>query len=441
MRAGFTKFDITPKKLLPLDGYWARCNDNAQGIHDRLHGRICILEHQHKMVIFVTLDLLGVHTQFVERVKEEIIRRTQGVETLVLVSCTHTHSGPQGFARTFPISSNSFQQYSKEIRQNIENTVKKVLEGFERARTRIQNSKGKTKLSFGKSKVAAVSANRLDPEQNINQQVRSLLAKDEEGNWIGCLSNFACHPTILSHENMLYSGDLFGEATKKVEKLHPSLACLLTNGAEGDISTRFTREEQSFTEVQRLSSFLAEGIQRSLENAKPLINHGLCFESIKLKLPSKPLPGISTIKNQLKRVRDRLRKARDLTYGEGRKLQTELEALKILIKLRKSKESQGGEELEKIPIYGVRIGEIIFVSVPGEMFAQTWDEITAEAPAGMDVVLLGLTNGYVGYFPTRKSSEQKSYEALISKFSDNATRKVRDKVVEIINRLSEKSLS
>jgi hypothetical protein len=61
------------------------------------------------------------------------------------------------------------------------------------------------------------------------------------------------------------------------------------------------------------------------------------------------------------------------------------------------------------------LGELALVAVPAELYSQLGSQIkrASEYP----VLLLGYTNGYVGYLPTRAAYTEMDYEVLVSPFA------------------------
>ena len=76
--------------------------------------------------------------------------------------------------------------------------------------------------------------------------------------------SFPCHPTVLSAGNLLVSADFAGQIEKH---LHGDFT-VFANGAAGDISTRFTRQESSFEECERMGKLAADYILTLLEQAE-----------------------------------------------------------------------------------------------------------------------------------------------------------------------------
>src|SRR5688572_13618515 len=99
LRAGAGKSDITPATGYYLGG-WTRADTVAQGQHTRLQARALVLESGGRKVALVSVDLFMVAGGMLRHVGERLASRGLS-ERHMLVSASHTHSGPGGYAN-FP---------------------------------------------------------------------------------------------------------------------------------------------------------------------------------------------------------------------------------------------------------------------------------------------------------------------------------------------------
>ena len=99
LRAGAGKADITPKLGYYLGG-WTRADRTAQGQHTRLHSRAIVLESGGQKLALVSVDLFMVPGGMVRHVGDALAERGFSEEN-ILMSASHTHSGPGGYAN-FP---------------------------------------------------------------------------------------------------------------------------------------------------------------------------------------------------------------------------------------------------------------------------------------------------------------------------------------------------
>jgi neutral ceramidase len=99
LEAGVGKADITPKLGYYLGG-WTRADRVAGGQHTRLHARALVLKRGDRKVALVAIDLFMVPGGLVRHIGERLASRGFS-ERNILISASHTHSGPGGYAN-FP---------------------------------------------------------------------------------------------------------------------------------------------------------------------------------------------------------------------------------------------------------------------------------------------------------------------------------------------------
>ena len=99
LRAGVGKADITPKTGYYLGG-WTRADRTGHGQHTRLYSRALVLERDGRKVALVQVDLFGVPGGLLRHVGERLADRGLS-ERNIVISASHTHSGPGGYAN-FP---------------------------------------------------------------------------------------------------------------------------------------------------------------------------------------------------------------------------------------------------------------------------------------------------------------------------------------------------
>ena len=96
LRAGVGKADITPRTGYYLGG-WTRADRTAHGQHTRLYSRAMVLERDGRKVALVQVDLFMVPAGLVQHVGERLADAGLS-ERNILISASHTHSGPGGYA-------------------------------------------------------------------------------------------------------------------------------------------------------------------------------------------------------------------------------------------------------------------------------------------------------------------------------------------------------
>jgi hypothetical protein len=99
LRAGVGKADVTPRTGFYLGG-WTRADRTSHGQHTRLYSRALVLDRAGRKVALVQIDLFMVPGGLVKHIADSLADRGFS-EQNILISASHTHSGPGGYAN-FP---------------------------------------------------------------------------------------------------------------------------------------------------------------------------------------------------------------------------------------------------------------------------------------------------------------------------------------------------
>src|SRR3954452_24876042 len=92
LRVGAVAVVITPEAGTPMAGdYSARA---AEGVHDDLYAKAIVLEQDGSKAALVACDLISMPRGVVERAREQIERATGISGARVMISATHSHTGP-----------------------------------------------------------------------------------------------------------------------------------------------------------------------------------------------------------------------------------------------------------------------------------------------------------------------------------------------------------
>jgi hypothetical protein len=182
---------------------------------------------------------------------------------------------------------------------------------------------------------------------------------------------------------------------------------LFVNGAAGDLGTRFTRRRQDAAEVERLGGLLAEAAEKALRDARPL-DGPLRQESMTVALvPRRVSPHPLTPSPHPEGTR----LGEGESPGQRRIAETRAQGEIMLAALRALPQ---GAIATSCQLAGWRLGELVLVGVPGELFASFGEQIAAASDK--PTLVLGYTNGYVGYLADGDAFAAGTYEALASPY-------------------------
>jgi len=277
-----------------------------------------------------------------------------------------------------------------------------------------------------------VATNRDHPEagEDLTLDLLCLVEADSRESTppIAVFGSFPCHPTVLGAGNLDISADLSGAFRRQLRAaLGQNTWVALATGAGGDISTRHTRRAQDFIELERLGGVLAERARSLLlAGARPIqiLPLALGNQSVALELKA-PLSGDAVDAAQTSLTARRAELLRTGQTAEARTVETMLQGL-----AGTGRAHAAAEPHLLAPISVARLGQLDLVALPGEPYHQLGVEIRRDRRG--PVLLLGYTNGYIGYIPTREAYASLDYEILVSPLAAGAGERLRDAATQLL---------
>ncbi|WJX37348.1 Neutral ceramidase 1 [Trifolium repens] len=222
---GLGSYDITgPAADVNLMGY-AKSEQLASGIHFRLRSRAFIVAaSKGNRVVFVNLDACMASQIVTIKVIERLKARYGDLytENNVVISATHTHSGPGGYLQYFVyiITSYGFVRQSFDV--IVDGIEKSIVQAHENLRPgSIFVNEGEL-LDAGVNRSPSAYLNNPASERSkykydVDKDMTLLKFVDDERGPVGSFNWFATHATSMGHKNSLISGDNKGAASRFME--------------------------------------------------------------------------------------------------------------------------------------------------------------------------------------------------------------------------------
>lgn len=387
---------------VPLGGYMARTG-TATGTHDALQIGALMLTCGERRLVILTADVVAVDQSLVDHVRHGA-RLADGE---LLVCASHTHSGPAGIVERLhpawaPAGDEAMRNRFVELAAMCIHAAGKQTEP---AALAIAAAEPET----------AVWTNRNDPDGPVDRRITTLVARREDGSIVAALLHFACHPTVLGHENVLTSADLAGAARRALlDQLgNPALPILFANGAAGDISTRFTRRESTFRACDRLGALAAHAAHEAIQAAvaaapiPPSLTHAQSTCAL-IRARSRAMDA--------GRTAPRERATQDTPKGRGeetRRQGTEL-----------SWRGAGAPWPTTVPLDAWCLGgEVALLAIPGELTTVPAQLIETTSPFPVTRIC-GYANDYAGYLPGLALYHAGTYEALASPYAPGSGERI-----------------
>ncbi|WP_262679750.1 neutral/alkaline non-lysosomal ceramidase N-terminal domain-containing protein [Paenibacillus sp. J5C2022] len=406
IRCGMVELDITPPLGNTIPGYfYVR---QSTGIRDPLYAKALVMESGGTQVAFVSLDCLTLTRSVVIRIRERIHAETGISPSNVMVSATHTHTGP-------PVKSNTIFEANHEYLDWMADkaadaaimayrTRREAQVGFASGheediafnrRFRMNDGTVKTNPGIGNPQVHCATG-PIDPEVSV------MRIDDTAGNPIGVVTNYACHTDVVGGTE--YSGDYPGELSAVIKKvLGAEVVSLFMMGASGninhiDVQGGCSDDNASLSRhYEKMGRILAGEVVKVREKIRT------SPDSVKLEIRQSffPMEYRAPTDSEVSAARTTLRTVspQDVEHAFAKEL---LEAAEM---------KDGAVEIE---IQAVRIGDYAVIGLPAELFVEFGLEIKDKSPFRMTFIN-ELCNGSVdAYLCTREAYRQGGYEPRIT---------------------------
>ena len=423
MRFGFYESDITP----PLGGlFWGHYSKDAYatGVKDRLYARAAVIEGEDGTIAaFVTVDTCALPPMIHETVTKRIKEYTGIPASAVCITSNHTHWGA-------PVSD------SPEIGCFADATYLDVfLRLTADAVTLAYRRLSDAEAFYGEGLASGISfcrnfildngrvitwAGGIDPSRIVGRNsepdptVRTVIAKDAEGQPVGALVSFACHQCCCG-ANKEYTGDFSSIMSEKLkEKYGKDFVAVFLPAAAGDINHVVDNQFRTTPDhYRKMGEILSNAVVASEKECKPL---GTLVATVKEPITvahRQMTPEEYSEEFARLRKSGQVMRARNLEYYNTACKATE------------------GEYL----LQAIRIGKLCIYVMPGEVFIDLGRRVMENSEYEY-AFLVHNSNTYCGYIPTKEVFKKPYdlYEASLCYHSclvPEAGEIMTDKVLEL----------
>ncbi len=444
LKVGMGRVEITPPLGMELAGYphYPRKNEGA---HDPLYSTSMYISNGSVEVAIVSLDILYYSKKHVTEVRKRVEAACGIPAKNIMITCTHTHSGPWAAGRLgMETGEEKTEAYFEFIR--VLNT--QIVESIVASKTNAVEGSFAAEVELCGAE-SGVGGNRRMPGGPHDPLVSVLAIRDANNKVLGALVNYTLHPTFIHEWSNVCTADFCYYVRLEVEEKYENSIVGFTQGTSGNQSSRYYRQGESYDEAERVGRKLGAAAIKAIEKAKWKTDMPIVVASEEIVVEIRDLGNVEEIKAETQKSYDTYKDLYD-KYGESTNREeyylwqnANLTHLgwedRLTYAIRMSEGEEILEYVDETPAeaQAIRLDDMCVVGIPGEMFVEYGLFVKGMSPFRMTVVN-ELANGILpGYAYTPEAASTGGYETGASLLDPAFGMKLTLKAIEMAKKVSE----
>ncbi len=448
LRIGCAQADITPELPVLMGGSFLMFEGLT--VHDPLGASCVVADDGETRIAFVSCDLGSVPQDMTHAIREQVNRATGTPCANIHLMATHNHSCPT----VFPMRDLPFHKGDEASRARREATCRKLVNdiatcviaahkdpvparmGYGRGRfdggafnRRFIMSNGRSRMHGGKN------LKRLQPEGPADPEVQTVWFEDTDGCPLAVMLNYSSHPANL-YGKPLMSADYPGVARDVLQgALGKHVPVVFLQGCSGNVmcdDLDNPYRTKGMATVRRVGCALAGEALRIMGDVaerKDQVRITACNRILYLPYREPPLP-FEEAREQLEIHR------RDWQAFTALDIEERV-ALLTTLRIEGYLQTAPSEPAE---IAAVALGDVVLVTNQAELFVEYQLDIKARFKA-QKIMVAELTNGRIGYVPTRLACALGGYETIETRFNPDAGEQISEASCGLIEGLIDRSIA
>ena len=394
LKLGVCKEIITPEIGGHLYGY----NDSlfSKSVHDDLTATAFVLSDGDEKCVLISATVCLIQTALCDSIRDSVEKETGIKKENVILSATHTHSGPNVSGET------GWGEIDKEYCDSI--FIPKILKAVKCANDNM------TTVTVGTASAdSAVGINRREinsdnsiglgqcPWGCFNPKMTVISFKDEKGDIKANIIHYGAHGTAAGYCDEI-SRDWSGIMTDALQTVTGGITAFF-NGPEGDVGPRLSNGQTvgNMNYVHELGEKAAEDAIRVFRKINSFDEVSLSAYEGEIKIPLKSRISLEKAEKMLEK------------YGNKTVNIAGQKALYYRSVAESYKNGYEEKQMQTIRQSVVKLGNTVLVSLPFEAFSEIGLRIQKER-RDKNVLSLAMTNGAFGYFVTESQICMGGYE-------------------------------
>ena len=388
VRAGVARATFELPRGVPLAGYSRRHGRPSRGVHDPVGVRALVITDAQTTVALVSCDLLIIDEHLFGEVRRRLLAQGLPEDLVLFLAATHTHSGPGGYGEQF-LEKLSMGHFDPGV-------FDRLAAAMTEAVIRADHQRQPIRIGYGTTATQGLVVNRVDPHGLVDDRlIVTLFYPASVDMPLAVLVSFAAHPTTLGAWNRQLSADYPGVLMRELERRFPGTTAFFFAGAVGDQGP--VKSGDRFERAEWVGQRLAAQASALIETVQPESPTQVQAEQEHMRLPP---PHV-----RLGRV--------VLPRWVGARLVDDDATLSV-----------------------AAVGRSLFIGVPCDLAASLGMRLKDVAAAqGVEPMIIGFANDYIGYCVSEPLYEAKQYESSMAFNGPKAGELVVDRLVQMIEQM------
>jgi len=452
-KAGFAERDITPEIGMEAPGGYGKAYHRA--LHDPCKVRAAVFDDGQARVAVVGIDALFIRRPTVLAIRQEIQQQCGIAPESVLINASHSHAaGPMGFflpgefedasplvkSLVYDKTVTANPEYLARVQREIVAAVvaadagkvaARCAAGWGREEQAAFNRRFRMREGFSMTHPGQGNPNILEPAGPIDPQVGVLGAWNSEGQFLGCVVNFACHATTGPGG---ISADWVYYLEQTIRGLMGDQAVVVfLQGMAGDVTQVDNRSPYQIKQFGEVSSRYVGG-RVGAEALKTLLA---------IEQAAGPLGPVAARTQMLKIPRrapkpERVARALEIVQQDPSQVDaTDWTFAKEIVVLDARVKK---EPVADVEVQAVQVGPVVMLACPAEYFCQFGLDIKAGSKFPLTFPV-SLANDCIGYVPTEEAlgPQGGGYETRLTSYSNlepTAGRQIADALIALSGQLT-----
>jgi len=408
--AGAYAADISPRNSQFLFGY-PHVSRYSTGIHDPLLSSSMYLCDGSTEALIIANDLIYVSRETCRRVRGRVAEATSIPESHIMITATHTHSGP---VTVDLLSSSGDSVVPPPDPEYIRFAEGQMVVSAIRA----QRSARPARVGLALAKVLDNQTNRHEPRGTNDPDIPVLVVRDAvHDRYQACMVIYSVHPTALHERSTLVSADFPGAIRQYLQDTLLGHDCtfLYHTGPAGNQSPRHVISSNDFVAAEKLGGEIGEIIGAVVPAVQYSDHVPISVAQENVELIPRAMPTIAEATARVRQAAEELDRHRRVGSPPEVVRTAECDWFGAEETLTLAHAAQDGrlqsayKACLPCEVQAIRLGPWVFVAWPGEVFVE-YSLLVKKEHA--NVFIASLANGELqGYIVTEDAVLQNRYEA------------------------------